>query len=290
MFLFAEVAKQRSFSLAAASLQVSLSQLSRRIAAHERRLGLQLLQRTTRKVELTETGAHYFVRCLRLVDEAKELHESLRERAGAPRGHLRILVHADLEAFLLAPVLLKFSELYREISIDLEVSPALSDLKSGRFDLAIRLGGQPDSSLRLHPLTSLSGHVYAAPTYLRHRGIPKHPSALAEHESVYLLGTGRDRTWSLYHGRESLDVEVNGRLALSTFAGVARHVAQGMGIGLIVDLVASEHVRVGRLVQILKPWSCAPLPVVAVTPTQLVPARTRVLLEFLRIELASAPS
>jgi DNA-binding transcriptional LysR family regulator len=289
MFLFTEVAKQRSFSRAAASLQVSLSQLSRRLAAHEKKLGLQLLQRTTRKVELTEAGALYFARCQRLVDETRELHEYVRELAAAPKGRLRILVAADLEALVVAPLLPRFAELYREITLECEVSQHPFDLASGRSDLTLRLGEQPDSSLRVHPLTSLRCHVYAAPGYLQRRGTPKHPSALSEHECVRFLGSRRDSSWSLQRGSEKVEVAVRGRLALGTFEGVARQVAQGMGVGLIADLVASEHVRGGRLVQILKSWSCAPLPVVAVTPTQLLPARARVLLDFLRIQLA-APS
>lgn len=287
MVLFSEVARQRSFSQAATSLKVSLSLLSRRIAAHERRLGVQLLRRTTRRVELTETGARYYDGCQRLIDEAKDLHEQLYEMAGALRGRLHVRMSRDASDLLVAPLLPKFTALYPELELELDVSPRPVDSLSGNIDLAICIGEQPDSSLRVRPLKSLDCHLYAAPSYLQRHGTPRHPSALAEHDCVRIWGLQKDSTWTLRAGAETCDVAVQGRLALNSIEVATRLVSQGMGIGLIADCFAHEHLRSGRLVQILKTWSGAALPVVAVLPTRLVSAKVQALVDFLKSQLAT---
>lgn len=291
MFLFSEVAKQRSFSRAAASLGVSLSLLSRRIAALERGLGQPLLRRTTRKVELTEAGVDYFERCQRLVEEARGVHEQVKDRAGVPRGHLRVSVSSTLGGGLLAPVVAAFAALHPAISIDLDVSSQAAEPSMPLFDLAIRVGSQSDSSFLIHPLARFEYPVYAAPAYLKQRGTPKHPSALAQHECIRLLGPHsphRDSTWLLSDGKESLEVAVGGRLTLSCMETLSRVVAQGLGIGLVAEPFAREPVRTERLIRILKTWSSAPFQVNAVAPPGMLPAKARVFLEFVRTQLAHA--
>ncbi|MFO0575184.1 MAG: LysR substrate-binding domain-containing protein [Polyangia bacterium] len=282
MFLFSEVAKQRSFRLAAASLKVSVSLLSRRIAALERELGQQLLLRTTRRVELTEAGARYFERCQRLVDEARAVHEQARELAAEPRGHLRIVSSIALGCSLLAPLIAEFAALYPAISIELDVSSQGVESTKQGFDLALRLGSPPDSSFQIHPLARLECHVYAAPAYLKQRGTPRHPSALAQHECVRLLDLHGESTWAFSDGREALDVAVGGRLSLTCMETLSRVVANGLGVGLIAEPIAREQVQAGRLQRILKSWSNDPYPVSALSPGRMLPARARVFLAFLR--------
>lgn len=285
MFLFSEVAKQRSFSRAASSLVVSVSLLSRRIAALERELGQQLLQRTTRRVELTEAGARYFERCQRLVDEARTVHEQAREMAGDPRGHLRILCSIALGGGLLAPLVAEFAALHPAISIELDASPQAAESSKQSFDLALRFGPQPDSSLQIHPLARLESHVYAAPSYLKQRGTPRHPGALAQHECVRLLDPYQESVWAFTDSREAIEVAISGRVSLFCMDMLSRVVAQGLGIGLIAEPFAREQVQAGRLLRILKGWSTAAFPVTAISPSRMLPARARVFLDFLRARL-----
>lgn len=289
MFLFSEVAKQRSFSRAASSLQVSLSLLSRRIAALERELGQQLLLRTTRRVELTEAGARYFERCQRLVDEARVVHEQARDMAGDPRGHLRIVCSIALGGSLLAPLIAEFAAVHPAISIELDASPRSVEMSKQSFDLALRLGAQLDSSLQIHPLARLESHVYAAPAYLKQRGTPRHPSALAQHECVRLLDPYKESgRWAFADGRDAIEVAVSGRVSLSCMDMLSRVVAQGLGVGLIAEPFAREQVQAGRLLHILKSWSTAPFPLIALSPSRMLPARARVFLDFLRARLPIA--
>lgn len=281
MSLFVEVAKQRSFSRAAASLQVSLSLVSRRIARLEKSLGLQLLNRTTRKLELTETGSHYLHRCQRLVEEAQTAHRDLRELMAVPRGHLRISIPVDLGMSVMAPLLIEFAKLYPEISVDCDVSPYRVDLISANTDVAVRPGAQPDSTLVMHPLAQLTSHVYAAPDYLKRAGTPKHPRELASHECVRVLLPHGSSTWSFRHGEQQCDVRVSGRFALNNISMVSHLVAAGMGVGVIADFLARDGVGSGQLIKLLAPWTAAPIPVMAVTANRLLPVKVRVFIEFL---------
>lgn len=282
MPLFVEVARQRSFRLAAASLQVSLSLLSRRIALLEKRIGLQLLKRTTRKIELTEAGMFYLEHCQGLVEEARRVQEAVREMGATPRGHLRVSMPVDFGVTMVAPLIPDFSRRYPDITIDFDVSPQHIDLFSGQCDVALRLGMMPSATAVSHKIVSLTTHIYAAPSYLQAREVPKHPDELAQHECVRILGPSKNSTWILYRGDEKVEVPVQGRFAMNNMGMIIRMVADGMGIGIIADSVAKEQIDAGRLVGLLKSWSTSPFLVVAHTPGRLVPAKTRAFINFLR--------
>lgn len=287
IFLFVEVARQRSFSRAAVSLQVSPSLLSRRIAGLEKRLGLQLIQRTTRKLELTDSGALYFERCSLLVAEARSIDEQMQQRISAPQGHLRIAMPVDFGLVLLPSLLEEFSALYPEISVECDISTQGVDLMAGHFDLAIQFGDLPDSTLVMHPLVSFQNHIYAAPAYLKRWGTPRHPNDLSAHECIRISGTTKRSTWSLHKDKESIDVLVQGRLTLNNMSMLNRLVSSGIGIGILADFVARDNLRAGVLVRLLHSWSMAALPVVAISTTRMLPAKTKVFIEFLRTRLAS---
>ncbi len=288
IFLFVEVARLRSFSRAAVSLQVSPSLLSRRIAGLEKRLGLQLIKRTTRKLELTDSGALYFERCSLLVAEARSIDEQMQQRISAPQGHLRIAMPVDFGLILMPSLLEEFGALYPKISVECDILTQGVDLMAGRFDLAIQFGDLPDSTLVMHPLVSFQNHIYAAPAYLKRCGTPRHPNDLSAHECILqILGTTKWSTWSLRKDKESFDVQVKGRLALNNMSMLNRLVSSGMGIGILADFVARDNLRAGVLVRLLHSWSMAALPVVAVSTTRMLPAKTKVFIEFLRTRLAS---
>lgn len=288
MALFAEVAKRRSFRAAALALGLSPSLLSRRIAIFEKRLGVQLLQRTTRSVQLTEIGTYYVEQSQRLLEQVGLLHEDIRERSTAIRGHLCVAVPADFSLNLMGSLIREFLSRFTGISIDLDTSHPLSDWAVGHVDLAIHVGPLPDSSLVVHPLVQVNSHVYVAPEYFKSRLTPRHPRELSEHECVRRLDRSVDSIWQLRNGDEAIEVSVRGRLALRSFAMISRVVAEGMGIGVIPDYIVRSDLEAGRVVPILKPWKPPLLPVVALTPHRLIPAKTRAFLAFLRERLVTA--
>lgn len=147
MALFVEVVKARGFRRAAEAVGIPNSTVSRRISSLEKAIGLRLLHRTTRKIELTEAGQIYFQRCKRIVDEAKLAHEQLGELLAQPSGVLRASLPVDFANIYLAPLIAEFARRYPGISFDLDLTPRLVDLVSEPFDVAIRMGNPPNSNL-----------------------------------------------------------------------------------------------------------------------------------------------
>ena len=184
MALFVDVAQARSFRRAADATGVPSSTLSRRISALEKAIGLRLLHRTTRKVELTEAGQLYYERCRRIVEEARLAHEQLGEMQAQPSGTLRASLPVDFATTYLAPLIAEFAGLYPGIAFDLDLTPRRVDLVAEPFDVAIRMGELHDSNLIARLLAKLSVQAYASPRYLEISGEPKHPSDLAQHECL----------------------------------------------------------------------------------------------------------
>lgn len=166
MALFVEVVKAKGFRSAAEVMGIPNSTLSRRIGTLEKAIGLRLLHRTTRKIELTEAGQLYFERCKRIVDEARLAHEQLGEMLAQPSGVLRASLPVDFAVTYLAPLIAEFAGLYPGITFDFDLTPRRVDLVSEPFDVAIRMGPSEDSQLIARPLASLTPHLYASPGYL----------------------------------------------------------------------------------------------------------------------------
>ena len=285
MALFVEVAKAKSFTRAAEVLKMPISSLSRRIAELERAIGLQLLIRTTRRIELTEAGAIYFARAQHIVEAAQIAHEQLRDLSEAPRGHLRVSMPVNFGTFFLAPLIAEFAERYPEVTFDLDLSPRRVDLLSENFDLAIRVGALPDSTLVVRRLALVPSCLYASPGYLDRFGEPTHPSDLPSHSCIQMLHTHKVSAWRLNRGKESVELEIKGRFAVNNISMVQRLIILGIGIGAIDATIAREDLHSGRIRSVLPEWSLAPVPIFALTATRLLPAKTRVFIDFLAASL-----
>ena len=166
MVVFVEVAKLKGFSRAASALAMPTSTVSRRIAALEREIGLRLFKRTTRKVELTEEGEAYFVRCQRIMEEAQGAHDELTGKRLSPRGHVRVAMTADFGLRLVA-ALPEFSRRFPDLTIEFDLTTRRVDPASENCDVAVFLGPPPDSGLTAIKLAEAQIHLYAAPAYLR---------------------------------------------------------------------------------------------------------------------------
>ena len=281
MALFVEVAKAKSFSRAAEALDMPLSSLSRRIAALEKAIGIQLLNRTTRKIELTEAGAIYFARCQQIVEAAQIAHEQLQALSDTPRGRLRVSMPVNFGTFFLAPLIAKFAERYPDVSFDFDLSPRRVDLLSENFDLAIRVGELPDSALIIRRLALVPTGLYAAPSYLSRFGEPTHPLELPNHTCIQMLHTHSSSAWRLTRAEETIEVDVAGRFAVNNISMVQRLAALGVGIGAIDATIARECVESGHLQPVLIEWQLPPVPIFALTATRLLPAKTYMFIDFL---------
>jgi DNA-binding transcriptional LysR family regulator len=283
MALFVEVAQVMSFRKAAEALGVPNSTLSRRISTLEKVIGLRLLHRTTRKVELTEAGRVYYERCRRIVDEARIAHEQLGEMLAQPSGMLRASLPVDFATVYLAPLIAEFSRRYPGISFDFDLTPRRVDLVAEPFDVAIRMGELPSSNLIARQLATLSVQVYASPRYLEISGEPSHPADLAKHEC---LGFSKAGKWRLHSAGEVVDVDVGGRFQVNSVGMFRRLATLDLGVIMLPGEIVADDVAAGRLRQILTGWQGNPTPVYALTETRLLPAKTQRFIEFLQTHLA----
>ncbi|MBN3786142.1 LysR family transcriptional regulator [Burkholderia sp. Ac-20353] len=282
MALFVEVVKAKGFRSAADAMGMPNSTVSRRISGLEKAIGLRLLHRTTRKIELTEAGQIYFERCKRIVDEARLAHEQLGEMLAQPSGVLRASLPVDFAVTYLAPLIAEFAGLYPGITFDFDLTPRRVDLVSEPFDVAIRIGESESSQLIARPLASLTPYLYASPGYLERSGEPGRPADLARHECLSIL---KADSWTLHDGKRTATVPVGGRFALNSVGMIRRLSTLDMGIILIPEEIISDELASGALRRVMPAWHGTPLPVYAITETRLLPAKTQRFIEFLRERL-----
>lgn len=283
MALFVEVVKAKGFRGAAEAIGMPNSTLSRRISILEQAIGLRLLHRTTRKVELTEAGQIYFERCKRIVDEAQLAHEQLGEMLAQPSGTLRVSLPVDFAVTYLAPLIAEFARHYPGITFDFDLTPRRVDLVSEPFDVAIRMGESENSHLIARPLAQLSTCLYASPDYLERSGEPGEPTDLAQHEC---LGMAKTNVWTLHEGTRMTTISVGSRFVVNNIGMIRRLATMGMGIVLLPEEIAADDLAHGRLRRLLPQWQGSLTPVYAITETRLLPAKTQRFIEFLRERLA----
>ena len=283
MALFVEVVKARSFRGAAETLGIPNSTLSRRIGLLEKEIGLRLLHRTTRRIELTEAGQIYFERSKRIVEEARLAHEHLGEMLAQPSGLLRVSLPVDFANTYLAPLITEFARQYPDITFEFDLTPRRVDLVTEPFDLAIRVGESEPSQLIARPLARLSANLYASPTYLERHGEPKKPADLSRHQCLRMMKT---TTWTLHDGLRTEAVDIDGRFSLNSVGMIRRLATLDMGVIFMPEEIVSEDLAEGRLQRILPRWQSAPSTIYAITETRLLPAKTQRFIEFLRERLS----
>jgi DNA-binding transcriptional LysR family regulator len=286
MALFVEVARVMSFKRAAASLGVPNSTLSRRIAELERAVGVRLFNRTTRSIELTEAGSLYFERCRDIVEAARVAHEKLAEVADKPRGRLRVSTTAEFARLYFGPVIADFTRLYPEVTLEIDLNPNRVDLIAQNYDLALRVGPQPDSSLIARHLGVLRTALFASPLHLERMGAPVRPEDLTAHPVVRNLNAPRPDVWVMSRDHETIEVPVSGPVMVNNF-GLMRHLALlGLGVVTLHEPMVGPDLSAGRLRRVLPEWVLREAPVYALMPSRLLPAKTRLFLDMLSAKVS----
>jgi DNA-binding transcriptional LysR family regulator len=277
-----EVVKAKGFRSAADALGMPNSTLSRRIGELEKSIGLRLLHRTTRRIELTEAGQIYFERCKRIVDEARLAHEQLGEMLAQPSGVLRASLPVDFAVTYLAPLIAEFADLYPGITFDFDLTHRRVDLVSEPFDVAIRMGESGNSQLIARAIATLTPYLYASPGYLERAGEPSKPADVERHECLSILKPG---SWTLHDDKKTVTVSVGGRFTLNSVGMIRRLAMLDQGIILMPEEIVADELASGKLRRIMPGWHGTSQPVYAMTETRLLPAKTQRFIEFLRERL-----
>ena len=258
----ARVAQFSSFTRAAAELDVSASALSQSIKALESRAGVRLLNRTTRRVALTEAGQQLLDRIAPALETFDQAFSSLDEVRGSPTGTLRINLSRAAADFVVAPLLEEYTQRCPDVTIDLTVDDGLADLLSEGFDAGIRLGEQLARDMVAVPVgPQLSMAVVASPMYLRRHGTPARPQDLTQHRCLRyrFCNTGEIYHWEFTENGRDFSMDVPGYFISSDSAVVAQAARQGLGIACLLDICVQEDVAAGRLVRLFESW-CPPFP------------------------------
>lgn len=251
MTVFIEVAKQRGFAPAARRLHLSTSAVSRYVIDLENWLGAQLLQRTTRKLSLTEAGGTYLERCERLIEEVRSMQEAADATNTAPHGRLRVTAPVFIAKYCLQDMLPGFLNRYPDVDLELVVTDRFVDLIEEGFDVAIRAGALKDSSLTSSRLFSARVLVTAAPSYLELRGTPKKATDLKDHNCLVDTVTNYLNRWPVADKKGARPITVRGNLRVNSGEIIRSMTVAGIGISLLPEFMTYEDIREGRLVVLL---------------------------------------
>lgn len=274
MQLFVEVVQNKSFVKAGERLNLATSTVSLRIQKLEQRLGLRLLNRTTRKIELTEAGSLYFAKARHIVQEAETVHETLTEMLSEPSGTVRISMPVDLAYQAFAPLVPLFYRQFPKIKLDIDTSARVVDLMSEPFDVALRMGEPKDVNLIARLLATYPFHLYASADYLAQHGTPQSLDDLAHHQCLAF----RQEQWQLFSNGQEKIYNFDAVMIGQNLGLLKRLVTQNMGVALLPDIV----VKNGELCRVLPEWSGKPSCLYAITTTRLLTKKVQVLIDFLR--------
>jgi DNA-binding transcriptional LysR family regulator len=262
-------------------LGVTKSYASKLVARLEDRIGVRLLQRTTRQLTLTEVGRAYFERCSEAMQGLKEAEAVAAELQTSPQGRLRITLPAAFAVSHLAAPLAEFKARYPQLTVEAILADRKIDLLSEGFDLAVRIGELADSSLIVRRLTTVDRSVFASPEYLSRRGTPGQPEELARHECLLYAYHAVPTTWRLKGPDREAAVEVSGTLVSNHADMLVEAACRGLGLIFCPVFFAAPGLRAGRLVRVLPEWRF-PLSISAVFPNaRHVPAKVRLFVDFL---------
>ena len=267
MAAFVRVVDAKGFSAAAPALGLSPSAVSKLVTRLEGRLGVRLLQRTTRALHLTQEGEAFYESARRIVDEIEALESRIVDGRGTPQGLLRVTTSLAFATHQLTPILAEFLARYPAIQFALLPTDRLVDMVEEGVDIAIRIGRLADTSFMARRIGEDKRVICASPDYLARHGTPRRPQDLLRHECILSRERAYLNRWSFRIEDEIREIEVGGRLSVDEGDAQLQLALQGIGIVRLTRLTVAQAVRAGRLVSLLPDFSAEqPLPINAVYP------------------------
>lgn len=286
MQAFARVVETRSFTKAADTLHMSRTTVTQLVQQLEARLRVKLLNRTTRRVNVTADGAAYYERVVRLLADVDDAETSLSSASASPRGRLRVDVPSPLARMILVPALPAFHARYPDIQLDMGVSDRVVDLIGENVDCVVRGGTITDQSLIARRVGDLQLGAHAAPSYIERMGTPLHPQELEDthHRIVGYVWSRTGKTFPYAMYRDGERVQVQGRYVVAVDDGNAYLAAgvAGLGVLWLPDYMSKAHLARGELVPLFEGWRFDPMPLyVAYPPNRHVSSKLRVFIDWI---------
>ncbi len=290
IIVFTKVVETRSFTGAGEQLGLPKSTVSRKLAQLEERLGVRLVQRTTRKLALTDIGQAYYERCSRIVADLAAAEQLVTDMQATPRGRIRITAPIDLSTRHLGAIIAEFLASHPDIYIELDASDRVIDLIEEGFDVGVRFGPLPESTLIARKLCTFDGVLCAAPSYLARRGMPATVEELEDHDRVLFTPSPRTQSWTMLHGEASYEFGRPAHFASNNVGAVHDAALSGAGIAMLTDFMIAADMESGTLVPVLPEWRGREIEAHAVYPArQNLPPRLTLFLDHLSKALNPPP-
>ena len=287
--ILAKVAECRSFAGAAAELRLSKATVSKAVSRIESRLGARLIIRTAHRFELTDAGREVVGRAAHILAEGEAAEDVTQAQARTARGLVRLAAPMSFGTSQVAPLLPDFLATFPEISIDLHLNDAMTDVIGESFDAAIRIAVQPGASLVVQRLCEMPRYLVGSPAYLDQHGRPKHPLHLTEHRCIGYSYTMNSEVWRFSKGSKSASVRPSGPLRVNNGDAMMPALIAGTGLGVLPDFLLREALESKRLERVLPDWSIPLGAVYWVTPPEgPLPRRVEVFRDYLIEKLARA--
>lgn len=290
--VFVAVVEAGSFARAAETLGLTQSGVSRSIQRLEERLGVRLLERTSKTMRLTDEGRHFHREVIPLLSRLEEAADDATRSSTAVRGRLRVNADPTFARVVLAPCIGRFLAAHPELHLDLVIRDQIGDLVADGFDAAVRFGEPEPSTLIARRLLQVRVLTCASPAYLAQHGRPRTPRDLAKgHECLLFRDptTGAPFPWEFHRGRKRISVPVTGRLIVNDALTHLEACRAGFGVAQIIELGSAAHLASGELVNLFPDWSDELFPLYAYYPSRhFLPAKARAFLDFLTSSIDEA--
>jgi DNA-binding transcriptional LysR family regulator len=283
MAFFSLLARCGSFSRAAGELSLSTPAVSKRLAQLEARLGVQLLNRTTRRVSLTQEGEIYLQHARRILVDIEDMERLVSNAVAAPQGLLRINATQGFGRSHVAPLISRFVKAHPQVQVELQLTVNPPPLNEDAFDVCIRFGEPPDARIMARKLAPNRRLLCASPAYLARHGVPKTPHELTRHNCIGIRqGSDGYGVWRLSAGKQTETVKVRGNLSTSDGEIAVNWALDGHGILMRAEWDIAKYLRSGRLRQVLDNWQTPPADIHVVYPQRhQLSARVRAFVDFL---------
>ncbi|MDF7796342.1 LysR family transcriptional regulator [Pseudomonas syringae] len=287
MRMFCQVMESGSLTAASDKLGLSKQFVSRRLIQLEERLGVRLLNRSTRRLDVTPLGQSYYESALRLLAELEQVEQGITGQNNEPRGTLRVSAPLSFAVTHLACLLPLFLQRYREVAVEVDLSDRPVDVISEGYDVVLRIGVLEDSSLIARRIASIDRVYCASPAYLAERGTPQKPEDLHTHDCLP-YGHSRQAQWRFQGQDKPLTLNVSGRMRANNGELLRESAIAGLGITYLPTFIVGAALREGRLVRVLDDLRPEPLTLSAVYPQHRQASRpVQAFIEFLRERLES---
>lgn len=288
ILVFVKVVQAGSFIGASRELEMPKSTVSRKVSELEERLEARLLQRTTRKLSLTDVGHAFYQHAARVVAEAEQAELVVDRMQEIPRGLLRVTTPLNFD--YLGPIVASFLTRYPELQLELVCADRVIDLIQEGFDVAVRAGQLADSTLIARTLGVLRSYVVASPAFIRKNGTPEEPHDLERLDCVVFGGGAERSSWRLHRNRETLTVQVKTRFIVNDFDLLDEAARSGLGVAMLPASRCIEHIRNERLRRVLPEWCSPEIPLHAVYPsTRHLSPKVKAFVDHLRESMTPPP-